>query len=278
MYTDLLLALSHTPADGTALATARALAGASGARLAVPVALETPLPPASEWGGFPSELYARLCEETATSARAIAASLKAELSGLPQADVRVADVNVGRASAAVVLHARHADLSILGLSADPVQAPACELLFIDLLMGSGRPVLVVPEGTQAQMPPKRIAIAWQPTREATRALHDALPLLRRAELVQVLVVDPEVSDRGHGAEPGADIAAHLARHGVRAEVVAAPRMGQVIGDVILRHAGQAGADLIVCGGYGHGRMREQVLGGVTRSLLSNRRVPVLFSH
>lgn len=121
-------------------------------------------------------------------------------------------------------------------------------------------------------------IGWKPTREATRALHDALPLLQRLDSVQVVVVAPRVGDQQHGQLPGADIAAHLARHGLRVDVVEAPRVEDATGATLLRHAREQGAALLVAGGYGHRRMRESVFGGVTRTLFDQADMPVLFSH
>lgn len=121
-------------------------------------------------------------------------------------------------------------------------------------------------------------MAWRPTREATRALHDAMPLLRVAESIDVLEVDPDVGKRGGGALPGADIATHLARHGLMVRVVLHTRSGESTAMAMIKHAERSGAELLVAGGYGHSRLREWALGGVTRELLQSTPVPVLFSH
>src|SRR3546814_14574015 len=92
------------------------------------------------------------------------------------------------------------------------------------------------------------------------------------------MVDPRVGETSHGELPGADIAEHLARHGLRVEVVSRPREGVTAGVAILRHAREVGAQLVVAGGYGHSRMRQLVFGGVTRHLFEQADVPVLFSH
>ena len=107
---------------------------------------------------------------------------------------------------------------------------------------------------------------------------DALPLLLRARSVELVIVDPRVGEIRHGELPGADIAAHLARHGLRVEVASLPREGASAGEAILRRAREVGAQLLVAGGYGHSRAREQVFGGVTRRLFEHAEVPVLFSH
>jgi nucleotide-binding universal stress UspA family protein len=128
------------------------------------------------------------------------------------------------------------------------------------------------------MPPQRIVAAWKPTSEAARAFHDALPFFLGAEMVDILVIDPVIGERGHGEQPGADIAMHLTRHGVRVNVVVAPAGGDSVSGAINRHAAARGADMIVAGGYGHSRFREWALGGATRELLESATLPILFSH
>ena len=143
-----------------------------------------------------------------------------------------------------------------------------------LIMGCGRPVLVVPyTGTQG-LPPERVFVAWNGRRESVRALHDALPLLLGAKEVAVVTVDP----KGDEPIPGADISLHLARHGVKATAQALPSGDISVGDAILSRAADTGVDLIVMGAYGHSRLREMVTGGVTRHILEHMTVPVLFSH
>ena len=104
-------------------------------------------------------------------------------------------------------------------------------------------------------------VAWNASREATRAVNDALPLLEAAAKVTVLVVNPAVGMRGHGEVPGADMALHLARHGVRAEASALTSHDVEIGALLLSQAAELEADLIVMGAYGHSRLRELVMGG-----------------
>lgn len=177
---------------------------------------------------------------------------------------------------AAALHARYADLAILG-QADPENPPPGPGVVEAVLLGSGRPVLVVPYiGAEAMG--RRVLIAWNATREAARAVNDALPLIAAAEQVTVLSINPERGIAGEGDLPAADIALHLARHGVRAEAAYTEAEDVSVGDLILSRAADLGADLIVMGGYGHSRAREFVLGGATRNLLRHMTVPVLLSH
>jgi len=121
-------------------------------------------------------------------------------------------------------------------------------------------------------------IAWNAGREAARAVRDALPLLKRMRSATVLVVDLKENPYGHGEEPGADIATHLARHGVKVEIDRWSIPDAKPAEVILSRAADYGSDLLVMGAYGHSRVRELVLGGVTRSILEQMTLPVLMSH
>jgi nucleotide-binding universal stress UspA family protein len=146
----------------------------------------------------------------------------------------------------------------------------------NLMMQAGRPVLVVP-GDAAQFSADQILIAWKDTREARRAVHDALPLLSKAREVHLLAVhEPEASDATtlSGAD---DVVNWLARHDVKAVATARPDHGSV-GKSIEQFADDIGADLIVAGAFGHSRFMEWLLGGVTRHLLRVSKRSVLFSH
>lgn len=184
----------------------------------------------------------------------------------------------GVAPQQVALQGRYADLIVVGQDSPEDGAPAAGPLLEAALFTSGRPVLVVPFAGRFETLGQRVLIGWNAKREAARAVHDALPLMKGAHSVSVLVVNPQPGTDLHGEEPGADIAQHLARHGVKVTVerVVAPDLGA--DDALLNRAAESGADLIVIGGYGHSRLRELVLGGVTRGLLRHMTVPVLMSH
>ena len=121
-------------------------------------------------------------------------------------------------------------------------------------------------------------VAWNASRAATRAINDAMPLLAGAETVTVLCVDPDEDSRAHGEVPGMDIAAHLARHGVKASVESTVSGGIGVGNALLSRASDIGADLLVMGAYGHTRVRELLLGGATRTILKSMTLPVLMAH
>ena len=174
------------------------------------------------------------------------------------------------------LQARYADLVVVG-QADPVPTVTPSDLPEVTALATGRPVLVVPY-VGAKAPGKVALVCWNASREAARAVVDALPFLEAAQKVIVLAVNPESSAAGHGAEPGADVAAWLSRHGVKVTVQREVAPDADVGGVILSRAADHGADLIVMGIYGHSRMRELVLGGASRSLLGSMTVPVLMAH
>lgn len=187
---------------------------------------------------------------------------------------------VGYPADAMPLAARYCDLTVV-TQTDPDEEYALRTphLAEDVLLHSGRPLLVLPYASQWTIAPAaRVLVGWNASREAARAMHDALPLLREATSVEVAVFEtPEDVDVDHGDVPGADIGLWLARHGVKVDVRYVAT-GVAAGQALLSHAADMGADLIVAGGYGHKRFRESVLGGVTRTLLRTAPVPVLLSH
>jgi nucleotide-binding universal stress UspA family protein len=276
---DLLVPMTRTDGDEAALSAAIELAAHDGAHLAVLITVAFPVMIPSEWGTYPSDLSAGAYDELRSQGQALAETLRARLGKLDiSAEVRVAEVQLLSSRRIASLHARHADLTIVAAATRAPGHAAVESLFLDVLMDSGRPVLVVPPGYRVEVPAKRAVIAWQPSREASRAVHDALPLLRDAEWVDVLTVDPKISEDSHGEQPGADLATHLARHGLNVRVVSVSGTGESVARSILSHCIQTGAGLLVAGGYSHSRFREQVLGGVTRELLATAHLPILFSH
>ena len=158
-----------------------------------------------------------------------------------------------------------------GLAADN---PRVEALPAGLAVALGRPVLVVPYIGSYPHPGNTVVIAWNGTREAARAVHDALPLLKHARSVTVLSVDPEPDE----TESAAALVRHLERYGIAVKARHTTAGGMPVGDVLLSALADASADLLVMGAYGHSRLRETVFGGVTATLLDSMTVPVLLSN
>ena len=178
------------------------------------------------------------------------------------------------------LHARHADFLILGQDDPKDAASYVAPNFVgNLVLDAGRPALVVPHTGSLHPPGENVLIAWDGSREATRAIHDAMPFLSHAADVTLLTVNATRDEPPLWRIPGADIALTIARHGVKVNVREASASGDTpIGDVLLSQAAESGCDLIVMGAYAHSRLHELVLGGATRTVLQSMTVPVLLSH
>ena len=176
------------------------------------------------------------------------------------------------------LHARHADLLVLGQQDpnDPASFVAPHFVG-DLVLGAGRPALVVPYAGEVRTLGENVLVAWDGSREAARAAADALPLLQRARHVGIEIVRRHAP---HADAPeGIDVAAWLDAHGVRAAFSTTPHhVGVGTGATLLNRASDLHADLLVMGAYGHARARERVFGGVTRTMLESMTVPVLMAH
>ncbi|WP_374356374.1 universal stress protein [Chitinimonas sp.] len=177
------------------------------------------------------------------------------------------------------LHARYHDLLLLGQrdAAAPVDGVPDDFV-ASVVMGCGRPALVLPYAGDFTGPSRHILVAWNGSREATRAVTDALPLLREADRVTVLTISPQVGDHAHGELPGADIGLYLTRHGVHVEVARDVAFSRDVGEVLLSAAADRAADAIVMGLYGHSRLRELMMGGASRTLLGAMTIPVFMSH
>jgi nucleotide-binding universal stress UspA family protein len=180
---------------------------------------------------------------------------------------------------ALLLQSRYADLIVVSQDSEPDTAPpqSVQGLPEQLVLRGPRPVLVVPDTYRGQPLTGSIVVGWNGSVQAIRAIEAALPLLQRAASVTLALVNPDAAAELHGEEPGADMAVYLARHGVRVDVVV-ERTGTEASEVLLTLARKTGAGLIVAGAYGHSRLREWALGGVTRDLLDAAPIPVLLAH
>lgn len=185
----------------------------------------------------------------------------------------------GLTAEVLCLNARYHDLVVIGQhdSSAPVDGLRPDFPQA-VVLGCGRPVIVIPYVGDFPAVGKHVMVAWNASREATRALTDALPILRRAQKVTVLTISPEISDAAHGEVPGADIAQYLARHDVKVEVAQVSAFSRDLGEVLLSTIADHDVDLLVMGLYGHSRLRELVMGGASRTMLAAMTVPVLMSH
>ncbi len=141
-----------------------------------------------------------------------------------------------------------------------------------------RPLLLAPKDRGTTLKPRRILLAWNSRTEAAKAAREALEMMTWAEEVHVVLVDPDSSYWVSGGEPGADVAAYLARHGIKVLVEQLASGGRLVEDVLEKHALEISADLIVMGAYGHSRLRERIFGGVTASVLQDAKFPILIAR
>jgi nucleotide-binding universal stress UspA family protein len=178
----------------------------------------------------------------------------------------------------VSLEARYADLVVLGQTDGSEVLPALMSDFPEyVVMYSGRPVLIVPYAGNFTQVGRKILVAWDGSQEASRALDGALPFLRQAAEVKVVVFNAEKQVNIDDGQPGATIALYLARHGVKVDVMQ-EATEQDSGNALLSLAADTFADLLVMGCYAHSRFRELLLGGASRTVLESMTLPVLMAH
>jgi len=267
----ILVHLSDDERNATLTEVGLDLAGKHDAKL---IALYTSNPwqlPTDVLGYVPPELIDRYAEDVQRAAG----------NAKKQFDSAVAATTVasewrhveGFAHDVTVTHSRYADLTIVG-QANSDNAAAPQGLPDAVMLSAGRPVLIIPYVGKFSAIGNKILIAWNGTREAARAVGDALPFLKAAK--ETLVVGVDTMDDQHVA--GADLATYLAQHGVTVNVrpVVAPDIS--VSDALLDAVADYSCDMIVMGGYGHSRLRELAFGGTTRHIMDHMTVPVLMSH
>ena len=189
--------------------------------------------------------------------------------GIPRPEWR----SLSQWSTEVAVTAYYADLVVIARPEPAAPSGLAE----SLVLSSGRPIILFPPNHTASRV-RRILLGWSATREAIRAVVDALPLVARAEAVEVLIVDYERQRERHGQNPGADAARRLSALGAQVEVQRLSSGGQDVGHLLLAQAGAFRADLLVMGAYGHSTLQEWLFGGVTRTVLYEAGLPVLMSR
>ena len=277
MIKDILVNLGVGEQANAASDYAVSVAAAFDAHLAGIAFLYDPIVPLSGAGYIPADVIEAQERDNAAAAKAavdrfVAATSRAGVPAEPLT-LSASFAGVGDQFAKI---ARRFDLSIVG-QAEPDKSPAEEIIAEAALFDSGRPVILVPYIQKDPLKLDRVMLCWDGSRSATRAIADAMPLLERARRVELVIVANEPGKQDE--IEGADMGAHLARHGLNVEVKRTVLGGDTdVADVILSYAADAGTDFIVMGGYGHSRLREFVLGGVTRSIFQSMTAPVLMAH
>jgi nucleotide-binding universal stress UspA family protein len=241
----------------------------------VAFAYDPPWPPAiTDLGGadiLRSLLDRNREEARSTVAKFEAAAKRSQLS----CQALVPESSLPGATDAFANLARAYDLAVLKQSSGDEDVTSQQMIEATLF-NSGRPILIVPYIQKAGFSVKRVLVCWDGSRAAARASGDSLPLIAKANNVQVLTVVTGKFDENDVS--GADISEHLARYKLRTELSRLPAPDIDVTSAILSHAADVNADLIVMGGYGHSRLRDFVLGGATRGILQSMTAPILMSH
>lgn len=235
-----------------------------------------PIVPPTLMGGIPASFIEEQRAENDKAARDALGKFEAAAKRAGVSfDAQVIGASLAGSADTFGAMARRFDLSVIG-QGEPDKAAPEEIIIEGALFGSGRPVIVVPYIQKNGLKLDRVVVAWDGSRNAARAIGDAMPLFRKAKAVEVVIV---ASERPKSDEvAGADIGHHLARHGLKVEVKRIVATETDVADTLLSHVADTAADLMVMGGYGHSRLREFVLGGATRGILSSMTIPVLMSH
>jgi nucleotide-binding universal stress UspA family protein len=272
---DIVVNLSGRGLQDFAADYAASVAAAFGARIVGIAFLYEPVIPDGTLGGVPVELIELQREENSKAAKKAVSQFEsaAKKAGIA-AESRILDATFGGAATSFARIARRFDLAVIG-QAQREHGASEELMIEGTLFESGRPVIVVPYIQKRGVTLERVLACWDGSRTAARAIADAMPLLERAKAVDIVSVAEE---RKGEDVTGANMSDHLARHGIAAELKPLTKGDLAIEDVILSYAADSGADFMVMGGYGHSRLREFILGGVTRGILASMTLPVLMSH
>jgi len=236
---------------------------------------------AAELGLVSSQKMRLLDDGVAASIKVVADRLQATLNQLiSDRGIQATLLNIdGPAAVAVPQYARYADLCILGQNEPEGPASVNYTFSEQLLFVTGRPVLFVPSERSYQTLGRHIVVAWNSSRPAARSLNDAIPMIERADHTTIVMINPSGFIDSHEGPPGEQLAEHLARHGAAVDSVRIENVAHgAIADRLQTEAIELGADLIVAGAFGHPRLWEKMLGGVTRDLMARMSLPVFMSH
>lgn len=276
MIKDIVVNLSLNPSRVAATNYAISVASAFQAQLTGIAFMYEPIMPSIYVGTsmHGSDIVFQREEAQRRASAAIAAFDEAAAKAGLAVESHALDTKAARAPDNFAKLARRFDLAIVG-QAEPDKETVEDRIAEAALFESARPVLFVPYIHTAALNLRHVAVCWDGSRAATRAIADAMPFLERAKRIDIIVMENE---RPKSEDfPGIDMAHHLSRHGLKVELKRI-QLNMDVGNTILNYAADAATDLIVMGGYGHSRLRDFILGGATQSLLEKMTVPTLMSH
>jgi nucleotide-binding universal stress UspA family protein len=276
MVKDIIVNLSVTKNGSTVSNYAVSVAAALQAHLTGIAFIYDPIVPISGTGYIPADVIETQRADNETAAEAAIKDLTAAIdrAGI-SAEPLMLSASLTGAGDQFARMARRFDLAIVG-QAQPEMSTMEQIIGETTLFESGRPMIMVPYIQKAPFKTGNVMICWDGSRTAARAVADAIPILGKSSRIEIVSV---TNERGKEDEiEGADIGQHLARHGLKVDVHRVSRGNIDVADALLSHAADSAADLMVMGGYGHSRLREFVLGGVTRSIFQSMTLPVLLSH
>jgi nucleotide-binding universal stress UspA family protein len=263
---------THDPAGDYAVSVAEAF----GAHLLGIAVSYEPVIPGTVMGGIPPEIIeSQRSESNKKAATAVSRFEQAVKRAGVSGETRTISASISGAADQIGRIGRRFDLVIVGQPERQKSLPD-EVVDEGVLFESGRPVIFVPYIQKGGMKLDHIMVCWDGSRAAARAVADAMPFLKKAKQVEVVIVADKAGKKDE--VPGADLGQHLARHGLKVEVKRITSPDIDVPSTILSYAADSSTDMIVMGGYGHSRLREFVLGGATRGLLEAMTVPVLMSH
>jgi nucleotide-binding universal stress UspA family protein len=277
MIKDIIVHLEHKITRDPARDFAITVAETFDAHIAGVAFAFTPNLPGYAMLEIPPDIVAQMIEESEKAASAAierfdAAAKRSMLS----AEHRLLKAAGPGAPMILALLARRFDLSVL-MQSEPDGVDNDDMIETSLFE-SGRPLIVVPYIQKEGLKLEHVVCCWDGSRAAARAINDALPLLVKATTVDLLIVQNEKTNTAPNEIRGAEMAKHLARHDAKVEIVTVPAADIDVADAILSYVADISGTLIVMGGYGHARLRELILGGVTRDMLKSMTVPVFMSH
>ena len=277
MIKDIIVHLEHKITRDPARDFAITVAETFDAHIAGVAFAFTPNLPGYAMLEIPPDIVAQMMEESEKAALAAIERFDAaaKRSMLP-AEHRLLKAAGPGAPMILALLARRFDLSVL-MQSEPDGVDNDDMIETSLFE-SGRPLIVVPYIQKEGLKLEHVVCCWDGSRAAARAINDALPLLVKATAVDLLIVQNEKTNTAPNEIRGAEMAKHLARHDAKVEIVTVPAADIDVADAILSYVADISGTLIVMGGYGHAKLREVILGGVTRDMLKSMTVPVFMSH